>query len=73
MQDALNLARAIANSEPDGLLLNLKNYQDEMLKRGNEAVRKSRIATEDDGSSTASGWGSWGKRVDQEAPTIEAH
>ena len=72
MQDALNLARTIAKSKPDTLLPLLKEYQDEMLERGREATRKSREATQDDGSGTAAGWNRWAKPVQMDGVPVEA-
>ena len=41
-----------------------------MLERGQNAMRKSREASSDDGSGTAAGWNRWGKpvQVPVEAP-----
>ena len=62
MKDALNLGRALAKVDGTNLLPLLKEYQDEMLLRSGEAVRKSRAATLDDGSGTMEGWTSWNSR-----------
>lgn len=61
MKDALNLGRALAKSDRKNLIESLKEYQDEMLQRSGEAVRKSRAATLDDGKGTIEGWSSWGR------------
>ena len=58
LQDALNLARAIAKSDVHNLSDHIREYQDEMLARSRIAVKKSREAAEDDdGSGTRLGWG----------------
>ena len=67
MQDALNLARALGKSDRANLQTQLKEYQDEMLKRGAEAVRNSRAAATDSGRLTREGWAHWRSQQDEEA------
>ena len=74
MQDALNLARALAHADSDEVLPYLKEYQDEMLERSSKAVRNSRAATGDDGSLSAQGWSAWTKPLNGSSKSaIEAH
>jgi 2-polyprenyl-6-methoxyphenol hydroxylase-like FAD-dependent oxidoreductase len=62
LQDSLNLARAIAKSEPSKILASVKEYQDEMLDRGSKAVKASRAAAADtSGSHTQAAWETWKK------------
>ena len=56
MRDAVYLGRALGRSQPDTLLEHLKSYQDEMIPRATEAVRKSRGAVTDDGTLAQQGW-----------------
>ena len=72
LQDALNLARALAKAEMGTVLPRLKEYQNEMLERGREAVQNSRRATLDDGSGSAAAFNSWAKKIGA-SPGIAAH
>jgi 2-polyprenyl-6-methoxyphenol hydroxylase-like FAD-dependent oxidoreductase len=62
MKDALNLGRALAKVDGSNTVEVLKEYQDEMLQRTGEAVRKSRTAALDDGKGTMEGWSSWSSK-----------
>jgi hypothetical protein len=44
MIDALNLSRTLAESSSENMIDLLKGYQEEMLSRGGEAVKRSRAA-----------------------------
>ena len=59
MQDGLELGRKLATADTATVKQSLKEYQDAMLARGANAVKKSREAVFDDGSSTKEGWERW--------------
>jgi hypothetical protein len=59
MIDALKLSRALAGSSPENVVDMLKGYQEEMLSRGGEAVKRSRAAAGGDDSSRFA----WGQPV----------
>lgn len=63
MLDALNLARTLAKSTSETLLQDLRKYQDEMLQRGGEAMRKSRAAALGDLEVQLEGWASWAAKA----------
>ena len=73
IQDSLNLARVIAKAGSGDILPHLKEYQDEMLVRGNEAVNKSRAAAMDEGDGTVLGWTGWSMPATSKASAVEAH
>jgi len=59
MIDSLKLARVLAASTPENVVDGLKGYQEEMLRRGGEAVKRSRAAAGgNDGSRIV-----WGQSV----------
>ncbi|MCJ1353666.1 MAG: hypothetical protein MMC33_003653 [Icmadophila ericetorum] len=72
IKDSLNLARAIAKSTKTDFLPALKEYQEEMLVRGGEAVIKSREAIADGGTLTKQVWQSFTSRQRQQPSLTEA-
>jgi peptide subunit release factor 1 (eRF1) len=59
MIDALNLSRTLAESSSENMIDLLKGYQEEMLSRGGEAVKRSRAAAGGQDSSRFA----WGQPV----------
>lgn len=73
MRDALNLSRVVSTAAKGDLVAALNGYQDEMLSRGADAVRKSRDAFATDGATPQSVWGKRPQMLESKFAKSGAH